>query len=376
MNKPNKTNNQTAAIPVTAGHVLWKQLISLGTLYAAVIIGWIAYYNYQPKLLVAYNFTDLKLFLFIVQGIIMVITPPIAGRIGDQFRRKAGKRLPVITAGVSFAAMIFMATAFTLFTEPGPVFRWILPGLITLWLFSMSLFTSPAISTVELFVPANKLPTAMALLTVIYGLLYAIEPVITNIVDAVGPVITFAAGGVLVLLSGLTLKGQTRVINDVPDKKEHRKSDYTYTVALGIAYGWVTTVIFNLLPDWLTVKGFTLFGFSGNTITALFLVAVAVLSLPMGKLAEKGSVYLLVLISMLMAFLLITGLYFLGNVTLLSIMLGLLAIAYTIMSVSFLPLALTVVNDTHRVFGVGMFFAGFELPNSILEAVLVAQGQF
>ena len=72
--------------------ILWKQLLSLATLYASVIIGWIAYYNYQPILLETYNFTDLTLFLFIVQGIIMVIAPPIAGRLGDKFRVKAGKR--------------------------------------------------------------------------------------------------------------------------------------------------------------------------------------------------------------------------------------------------------------------------------------------
>ena len=96
--------------------VMWKQLLSLTLLYASVIIGWIAYYNYQPKLLEAYNFTDLTLFLFVVQGIIMVITPMIAGRLGDRFRGKAGKRLPIISAAVSYSSMIFMATAFTLYT--------------------------------------------------------------------------------------------------------------------------------------------------------------------------------------------------------------------------------------------------------------------
>ena len=111
-------------------NVLWKQLLSLTLLYASVIIGWIAYYNYQPILLEKYSFKDLTLFLFIVQGIILVVTPMIAGRMGDKFRKKAGHRLPIISAGVSFAAMIFMATAFTLFTDPGPIFRWILPGLI------------------------------------------------------------------------------------------------------------------------------------------------------------------------------------------------------------------------------------------------------
>jgi len=110
--------------------LLWKQLWSLAALYASVVIGWIAYYNYQPKLLEQYNFTDLTLFLFISQGIILTITPLIAGKLGDRFRQSAGHRLPIISAGISFAAMIFMAVAFTLIVDPGETFRWILPILI------------------------------------------------------------------------------------------------------------------------------------------------------------------------------------------------------------------------------------------------------
>lgn len=360
----------------TAGNVLWKQLFSLSTLYASVIIGWIAYYNYQPQLLKTYGFTDLTLFLYIVQGMIMVITPLIAGRLGDQFRSRAGKRLPVISAGVSFAAMIFMATAFTLFTEPGPVFKWILPVLITLWLFSMALFTSPAISTVELFVPVNKLPTAMAMLTIVYGLLYAIEPVIVDLINLIGAPLTFVAGGVAVFLSGLMLKGNTRIISDMPRKKEYGKSDYTYTFALGIVYGLVTTVLFNLFPDWFTEKNFTLFGLSGNGIVTIVLVFVAVLSLPVSKFTEKRSVYFTILISIMATVILLISLYFASGFTVLLVLLILFSVAYAMMSVSFLPLALTVIKDANKVFGVGVFFAGFELPNGILEAVLVAQGNF
>lgn len=356
--------------------VLWKQLLSLTLLYASVIIGWIAYYNYQPKLLVAYNFTDLTLFLFIVQGIIMVVTPPIAGRMGDKFRAKAGKRLPIISAGVSFAAMIFMATAFTLFTEPGPIFRWILPGLITLWLFSMALFTSPAISTIELFVPVKKLPTAMAMLTIVYGLLYSIEPVIVDIIDFIGAPLTFVAGGVAVFLSGLLMKRHTKVIVDVPKKTELAKSDYTYAFVLGIALGLSTTMLFNMFPDWFEEKDFHLFGISGNAAVSLILAMVAILSLPLSRFAESRSIYFTILLSILASFAVIAGIYFTDNFVLLSILTILFAAFYSMMSVSFLPMALTVVRDQHKVFGVGIFFAGFELPNGILEAILVAQGNF
>jgi len=293
--------------------MLWKQMISLTLLYASVIIGWIAYYNYQPILLQTYDFTHLTLFLFISQGIILVVTPLIAGKLGDKYRFTAGKRLPIISAGVSFAAMIFMATAFTLFSEPGPIFRWILPGLIVVWLFSMALFTSPALSTIEVFVPIRKLPTAMALLTIVYGLLYAIEPVIVDLINFLGAPLTFVVGGVAVFLSGLLMRKNTTYIVDKPKVNDHGKSDYTYALSLGMALGVATTVLFNVFPQWFTERSFTIFGLGDSKIVCLVLALVAAISLPISKIVESRSVFKSVLISILGTLIVSFGLYFIEN---------------------------------------------------------------
>ncbi|MEQ8548238.1 MAG: hypothetical protein RIC03_10025 [Cyclobacteriaceae bacterium] len=356
--------------------MLWKQMLSLTLLYASVIIGWIAYYNYQPVLLQAYDFTHLTLFLFISQGIILVITPLIAGKLGDKYRHTVGKRLPIISAGVSFAAMIFMATAFTLFTEPGPIFKWILPGLIVLWLFSMALFTSPALSTIEVFVPIKRLPTAMALLTIVYGLLYAIEPVIVDLINFLGAPLTFVVGGVAVFFSGLLMRKNSNIIIDKPRVKEQGKSDYTYALSLGMALGLSTTILFNLFPEWFTARSFTVFGFGGSAIVSMVLALVAVLSLPISRIVESRSVFQSVLISILGIIIVSCGIYFIENSGVTFVLLLLFALFYAMMSVSFLPTALTIVKDKHKVFGVGVFFAGFELPNGILEAFLVATSSF
>lgn len=362
---------------MSEGKILWKQLTALTALYASVIIGWIAYYNYQPKLLEKYEFNDLTMFLFIAQGIILVITPMIAGRLGDKYRHSAGKRLPIISAGISFAAMIFMSVAFTLIIDPGPVFKWILPFLIIFWLFSMALFTSPAISTIELFVPAKRLPRAMAMLTVVYGLLYAVEPVIVFIIDTIGAPLTFVVGGVAVFFSGLALKRTTGDIVDVPKKvSELGKSDYSYALVLGIVFGIVTTILFNLVPEWLDNKGVVIFDLEGSAEVSMVLAAVAVFSVPISRYVESRSVHLSVLVSVLALFAVIAGLYYVENSAVIIFMLILFALFYAMMSVSFLPLALSIVKDNNKVFGVGVFFAGFELPNGVLEAILVATGSF
>src|SRR5262249_28620797 len=99
--------------------IQWKQLWSLAALYGSIVIGWIAYQRYQPKLLVQFNFTDFSLWLVVAQALILTITPPIAGKLGDRYRAEKGHRIPIITAGMSFAAMVFMAVAFTLISNPG-----------------------------------------------------------------------------------------------------------------------------------------------------------------------------------------------------------------------------------------------------------------
>ncbi|HPH47863.1 MAG TPA: hypothetical protein PKU83_12695, partial [Chryseolinea sp.] len=152
---------QTLSLSSGETQIKWKQLWSLAALYGSIVIGWIAYQNYQPKLLEKFNFTDFSFILLVFQGIILVITPPIAGKLGDRYRFKAGHRIPIITTGISFAAMVFMAVAFTLLGNPGEIFKWVLPVLIVFWLIAMSIFTSPALSTLELFTPVDKLPSAM-----------------------------------------------------------------------------------------------------------------------------------------------------------------------------------------------------------------------
>lgn len=365
--------------------IRWPQLASLASLYASVVIGWIAYYNYQPILLEQFNLDGYTLYLFIVQGIILVVTPPIAGRLGDKYRKRAGHRLPIISAGISFAAMVFMAVAFTLFVNPAPglFMTLLLPGAITLWLISMSIFTSPAISTVELFAPKEKLPSAMAIITLVSGLIYAIEPVIIDVINFLGAPITFAAGGVAVGVSGYFLtKNSKKIFDNLPkeevndDKKE--KSDFGVIIILGFSIGIITSLLFNLFPDRFEVAMDYLFGreVSGDLVTTIILAASALMAVPMGKLAEKLGLHSSVQLGVIMVFICTLGILFMENDLLMIFLMIGFALSYTLTSVSLLPLAIQGIGIRNKVLGVGFFYAGFEFPNSIIEAYLVSIGAF
>ncbi len=358
--------------------IQWKQLWSLAALYGSVVIGWIAYQRYQPKLLVQFEFTDFTFLLMVVQGVILTITPMIAGRIGDKYRFERGNRLPIISAGISFASMIFMAVAFTLLGNPGEIFKWILPVLIVLWLVAMSIFTSPALSTIESFMPVEKLPRAMAILTIVGNLLYALEPVIVDIIDFLGAPATFITGGVVVFVSGYALKKNALTSLLKTDNKEGRpqaaikldtqRSQYGFILLIGIALGVGTSCLFNVFPAIMDAKlSDVLKGSNGSIISVGILIISALLSLPFSSLVSSYGLMRSFWISFILVLLSIVGIVLFQAPLAVLLMTAIFAIGFTALSVSSLPLAIGKANYYQKVFCVGVFFAGVEGVEAIMD---------
>jgi MFS family permease len=355
----------------------WKQLWSLAALYASIVIGWIAYHNYQPKLLTQFNFTEFSLLLLIVQGVILAITPPIAGKLGDRFRFQQGHRLPIISAGISFAAMIFMSVAFTLFANPNEVFKWILPFLIIFWLIAMSIFTSPALSTLELFTPVEKLPRAMAILTIVANLVYSLEPIIIDLIDYLGAPITFMIGGVAVFASGYALRKNSLSLfksNEAKPKTEFKldthRSEYSFILICGISLGFVTTILFNYFPDILGAKliGLTN-GLNGKWLLVSMLVLSAIISLPISNNVNKYGTLKTFWASSAVSLISMSLLFSITNPWMLVLCMIIFTIAFTAQSVSSLPLAISRANYYEKVYCVGIFFSGVAIPDGIVEVI-------
>lgn len=359
----------------------WKQLWSLAALYASIIIGWIAYANYQPKLLLQFGFTDYAFFLAVSQAIILVVTPPIAGFMGDKYRFEKGHRLPVISSGISFAAMVFMAVAFTLFTEPGEIFKWILPVLIVFWLVAMSIFTSPALSTVELFTPVDKLPKAMALLTIVANLVYAIEPVVVDIIDYLGAPITFIVGGVATLASGYAMKKNSLGLfkqngnKEATAKTEQPRAgvkNYLFIFLLGSILGVGTTVLFNFFPDELATKLFPILADTdGKHILVGILLVSAVLSWPISTAINNMDMKKVFRMSAVVMMICISAIFRMESAWPVMVLVAMFTVAITTLSVSSLPFALSKAGFYDKVLCVGIFFAGVALPEGIAESFLV-----
>ncbi len=355
--------------------IQWKQTASLLALYASVIIGWIAYHRYQPALLDTFNMTEFEPLLIWAQAIILILTPPLAGYLGDKYRDRFGNRLRIITLGVSFAAMIFMTVAFTLIVNPPQSFvLYALPVLVILWLFAMSLFTSPAISTIEIFSPSSKLPITVAALTIVSDLLYSLEPVIVDIIDFLGGAATFAVGGIIVSISGYLLRKNSLQLTvegkeERPDN-QNPKSNMPKVIMLGVGMGLFSGIIIEVFPDYLN-KLESVVGISGQWISSIVLVLTAIFSIIISRRVSKGNIVKLLLTGLIFAALSTLGVFTISNNTIILILLAAFAIFYAMVNVTALPLALQNTSVKEKVFGVGVFFCGFEIPNSVIDVMLI-----
>jgi len=370
------TNTPISAETFETDKIEWKQLWSLAALYGSIVIGWIAYHNYQPKLLVQFNYTQYTFWLIIVQGIILFLTPPIAGKIGDRFRFKAGHRIPIISSGISFAAMVFMAVAFTLLSNPGEVFRWILPLLIVLWLIAMSIFTSPALSTLELFTPIDKLPRAMAVLTIVANLVYSLEPVIVDLIDYLGAPSTFMIGGAAVFVSGYALKKNSlSLFTNNPSrpradfKFDTTRTNYSYIFLLGVGVGIPTTLMFNYFPDLLEKSLSAFISMEGKWLLVIILFFSAVISLPASNYVIKTGTAKSFWWSLIVTSVGVVLVFISGSALLTILVMVVFTVSFTVLSISSLPLAIERANYFEKVFCVGIFFGGMAFPDGIVEVI-------
>ncbi len=348
----------------------WNQIYGLMALNGAIVLSWIAYHNYQPRVLELFNFKELTFFLVVTQAVVLVIIPVFAGWVGDIMIKKNGNSLVVFTIGISVTAMVFMCVAFVIGSTHMVNLSRALPVMIVIWLISMNIFHSPANSMLELFAPAKKLPAAMAMMVLTTDLLYALEPVIVNIVDAMGPVVTFAFGGVLLIATGYYFRRTTRSVNFTRESEEAtaKESSYLPVVMAGFSFGVIDALIKEFLPNWLLAKSdVPLPIHTGGLFVSLVLITAAIAAWPLSfqvdKIGERKGM-IIGLIGTVVSLALVYALPY----AYLSLVAALTAgVFLSLASVSAFPFALQNLSIKNVTLGTGIFFGCVELTAGLVS---------
>lgn len=365
-------SNSASSLPSQG--IQWKQVWSLVALDLAIVISWIAYHKYQPELLTQFRFSQYVFELAIVQGLILFVTPPIAGWFADRARRKNTHAIPVVGIGINLVSMIFMVVAVTIWAKPSGIIRMLFPLMIVLWLVFMNVFHSPAISTLEMFVPREKLPQIMAIFAVITDVAASLEPSIVDLITFFGAPITFAVGGLLVFGAGLWLQKTVRsfqsITNDRSTSEHRNQSRFEVVVVLGVFMGLATMYFFEFFPE-LTEKKLSFLksnSFKGSYFTSILIAVSAILCYPLSLWAQRFSVVKAAWIGFVGFVVLTLGIMlFSGTPALLCFVLY--PVFYAFMSVTFLPLAFANLSAKQKVLGIGLFFSGVQLASSVAEVL-------
>lgn len=345
----------------------WNQIYALLALNAAVVISWIAYHNYQPKVLELFHFQELSFFLVVSQAIILIFIPSAAGWIGDSLIKKGGSSFIVFTVGVSVTAMIFMCVAFTVGASSTIDLTAALPFMIVLWLISMNIFHSPANSMLELFAPAKQLPAAMALMVMTTDLLYAFENQVVSFVDFIGPVYTFALGGVLLIITGYFFRRSTKQVDlkREYDEADQRESKFGNVLLAGIFLGIATAAIKNLLPNWLPASDTWL---NASWLVSFVLVVAALAAWPLSIYINKIGVRQALVYGIIGTFVGLAASYFLSTSLMIAVPICVvIGLSYSLASVSAFPTALHNLSPRSITLGAGVFFGSVELAEGLLN---------
>lgn len=359
----------TARAEVKSG---WNQIYSLMALNAAIVISWIAYHNYQPKVLQLFNFQELSFFLVVAQAVILVFIPVVAGWFGDYMIRKNGNYFIVTTVGISVTAMVFMAVAFVVGSTNMINLTAALPVMIIIWLVSMNIFHSPANSMLDLFAPARRLPAAMAMMVMTTDLLYAFEPVVVDLVDWMGPVITFAFGGVLLIVTGYIFRKTTQNVNfsRASEEADAKESNFMAVIGAGLVFGLVYAVVKNYMAGWLLAKSdISLPMHTSGLFVSIVLITAAIAAWPLSFQVDKIGLSKSVLIGLLGATLSL-GLVYIIPMEYPALVFALLAgVFLSLASVAAFPFAIHNLSAKSITIGTGIFFGCFELAEGIISVL-------
>ena len=356
--------------------ILWKQVGGLASMLAAIVFCWMAYEFYQPQILRNLGFLELATWLGVIQGILAAGVEPVVGGLSDRIMRIVGSRLPIIAVGVTLAGAIFVIVSGLLEPNLPEGLRWLVPGLMTLWVIAMIVFRGPAIAILQQLAPTEALPQSNALLVFVFALAAACHPMINLLLKNLGAGTTFI-GGALVLLVGATLLWAsspkrlaipTQAFPQLPASV----LSMVLTFVIGIGAGVEVNLMMAVVPKVLS-QG-SLLNLSSEYIASLILLIAAIATFPLGKLVTKlgdrsGMVLGLSAVAIGIALTLLRQTIFGQNIIFELVHMLITGIAFGLVFISMIPFALSMLSNGDAGLATGLYFGGGGLATALLNGI-------
>jgi MFS family permease len=335
--------------------VLWLQVWGLAAVQGAIVLTWVIYNLYLPRLLGEFGFpAQLTIALLLIENLLGAVMEPIMGTLSDRQQQWISSRLPFISAGVIGAASLFIAIpAVTAWDGRS----WLFPTIAVIWALAMTIFRSPALSLLGRYAFGSGLPKAASILTLVGALAGALAPLASGVIVQLGPTKTFALGSIVLLLAAAALRMVDAKV--APDTQPVSAPPLSWVRLIWVfATGVFVAIGFRLMMQILPALLKTQPGANVELILGMIFLSIAATAIPAGSLAVRlgnTRAMILGLGTMAVCLMLVLGAREPVLTGLLAIALG---AAFSLVSNGTIPFALAHVPPARAGLGTGMYFSG------------------
>jgi MFS family permease len=336
--------------------ILWLQVWGLAAVQGAIVLTWVIYNLYLPRLLGEFGFpAQLSIALLVIENLLGAVMEPIMGTLSDRQQQWISSRLPFISAGVIGSASLFIAIP-AVAAWAGQ--SWLFPTIAVIWALAMTIFRSPALSLLGRYAFGSGLPRAASILTLVGALAGALAPFASGVILELGPTKTFALGSIVLLLSAAALRTVDAKVSPA-DTQPAAAPPLSWVRLLWVfATGVCVAIGFRLMMQILPALIKTQPGANVELILGMVFLSIAATAIPAGSLAVRlgnARAMILGLVTMAVCLVLVLGAKEPVLTGLLAIALG---AAFSLVSNGTIPFALAHVPPARAGLGTGMYFSG------------------
>ena len=192
--------------------ILWRPVIAVAVVQGAIVLMWVVYNLYLPKLLKDLGYEpSLGLMLLAIEGMLGAVVEPLAGTINDRTLRGFGVQFPLVLGGAMVSAVMFVLIPWVaLWGLSALIMKFFFVVLILLWAAAMATFRAPVLSLLGRYANQTQLPQASSALMMSGALMQIFSvPSQKGILEWLGPFWTFGVSGLVlaVAIAGLYAAG-------------------------------------------------------------------------------------------------------------------------------------------------------------------------
>ncbi len=358
--------------------IRWQQVWGLAAMVAAIVFSWMAYGFYQPVILNQLGFTELADSLAIIQGFLGAAIEPWVGAISDRFLYRVRGRLPMIATGVTLAGLLFVVIGLLLLGNLPLGLRWIVPVLMTFWVIAMIIFRGPAVALLRQWLPIEDLPAANSIITLVFGLVSAMNPVFSRIIGFLGSGITFLLGAIILILGAALLwsvqlhstLGPMLISIDGPQvlsSPTGLQKSRIKIFLVGLITGLLVNMSLRISPQFLHQ---TLTAIAPEYLAAAMLLIAAGVALPLGRYVRAGRLNQTMGMG-LIAILTAIGASGISSHPLLAIVvLAVSGVALGLLFITQIPWCLKMLPPARAGLATGLYFGGMGAATALLSLLL------